>query len=112
MKKCIDIYLSYKDKTLDKELTKKIKNNNIEKSGSINSSIKDTLFDEKHNDLKPDPELTDEINFEEIDEKIYQYQQLSKFFDVEPKNLFSIKEGILNEIDSLENFEKEKKNDV
>ena len=41
--------------------------------------------------------------------KIYQYQQLSKFFDVEPKNLFSIKEGILNEIDSLENFEKEKK---
>ena len=51
----------------------------------------------------------DEINFEEIDEKIYQYQQLSKFFDVEPKNLFSIKEGILNEIDSLENFEKEKK---
>ena len=51
----------------------------------------------------------DEINFEEIDEKIYQYQQLSKFFDVEPNNLFSIKEGILNEIDSLENFEKEKK---
>ena len=51
----------------------------------------------------------DEINFEEIDEKIYQYQQLSKFFDVEPKNLFSIKEEILNEIDSLENFEKEKK---
>ena len=51
----------------------------------------------------------DEINFEEIDEKIYQYQQLSKFFEVEPKNLFSIKEGILNEIDSLENFEKEKK---
>ena len=51
----------------------------------------------------------DEINFEEIDEKIYQYQQLSKFFDVEPNNLFSIREGILNEIDSLENFEKEKK---
>ncbi len=51
----------------------------------------------------------DEINFEEIDDKIYQYQQLAKFFDVEPKNLFSIKEGILNEIDSLENFEKEKK---
>ena len=51
----------------------------------------------------------DEINFEEIDEKIYQYQQLSKFFDVEPNNLFSIREGILNGIDSLENFEKEKK---
>ena len=52
----------------------------------------------------------DEINFDEIDEKIYQYQQLSKFFEVDPKNLFSIKEEILIEIDSLENFDKEKKN--
>mgnify|MGYP000728216289 FL=1 len=52
----------------------------------------------------------DEINFEEIDEKIYQYQQLSKFFEVDPENLFSIKEEILIEIDSLENFDKEKKN--
>ncbi len=50
-----------------------------------------------------------EINFDEIDEKIYQYQQLSKFFEVEPSNLFSIKDKILNEIDSLENFDKEKK---
>ena len=41
--------------------------------------------------------------------KIYQYQQLSKFFEVEPENLFSIKEEISNEIDSLENFDKEKK---
>ena len=52
----------------------------------------------------------DEINFDEIDEKIYQYQQLSKFFDVEPENLYSIKEKILNEINSLENFDKEKIN--
>ena len=52
----------------------------------------------------------DEIDFDEIDEKIYQYQQLSKFFEVEPENLFSIKEEILIEIDSLENFDKEKKN--
>ncbi|GIR67502.1 MAG: hypothetical protein CM15mP72_0120 [Pelagibacteraceae bacterium] len=51
----------------------------------------------------------DEINFDEIDEKIYQYQQLSKFFEVDPENLYSIKEKILNEIDSLENFDKEKK---
>ena len=49
-----------------------------------------------------------EIDFDEIDEKIYQYQQLSKFFEVEPKSLFSIKDKILNEIDSLENFEREK----
>ena len=52
----------------------------------------------------------DEINFDEIDEKIYQYQQLSKFFDVEPENLYSIKEKIINEINSLENFDKEKIN--
>ena len=52
----------------------------------------------------------DEIDFNEIDEKIYQYQQLSKFFEVEPQNLFSIKDEILNEIDSLENFDREKKN--
>ena len=32
----------------------------------------------------------DEINFDEIDENIYQYQQLSKFFEVDPENLFSI----------------------
>ena len=52
----------------------------------------------------------DEIDFDEIDEKIYQYQQLSKFFEVDPENLFSIKEKILIEIDLLENFDKEKKN--
>ncbi len=52
----------------------------------------------------------DEIDFDEIDEKIYQYQQLSKFFKIKPENLFSIKDEILNEINSLENFDKEKKN--
>ena len=50
-----------------------------------------------------------EIDFNEIDERIYQYQQLSKFFEVEPEKLFSIKDEILNEINSLENFDKEKK---
>ena len=51
----------------------------------------------------------DEIDFDEIDEKIYQYQQLSKFFEVDPENLYSIKEEILIEINSLENFDKERK---
>ena len=51
----------------------------------------------------------DEIDFDGIDEKIYQYQQLSNFFEIEPESLYSIKEKILNEIESLENFEKEKK---
>ena len=57
---------------------------------------------------KFDSEDYDEINFDEIDEKIYQYQQLSKFFEIEPKNLFSIKDEILNEIDSLKNFDRER----
>ena len=51
----------------------------------------------------------DEIDFDEIDEKIYQYQQLSKFFEIVPEKLFSIKDEISNEIESLENFDKEKK---
>ena len=58
---------------------------------------------------KFDSEDYDEINFDEIDEKIYQYQQLSKFFEIEPKDLFLIKGEILNEIDTLKNFEIEKK---
>ena len=57
---------------------------------------------------KFDSEDYDEINFDEIDENIYQYQQLSKFFEIEPENLFSIKDKILNEIESLENFDREK----
>jgi len=51
----------------------------------------------------------DEIDFDGIDEKIFQYQQLSNFFDIEPESLYSIKEKISNEIESLENFDKEKK---
>ena len=50
----------------------------------------------------------DQINFDEIDEKIYQYQQLSKFFEIEPAELYSIKDVILNEIDSLENYDRER----
>ncbi len=51
----------------------------------------------------------EEIDFDEIDEKIYQYQQLSKFFEIEPRELFLIKDKILNEIDTLENFDRETK---
>ena len=58
---------------------------------------------------KFDSEDYDEINFDEIDEKIYQYQQLSKFFEIEPKDLFLVKGEILNEIDTLKNFDTEKK---
>ncbi len=51
----------------------------------------------------------DQIDFDEIDEKIYQYQQLSKFFKIEPEELYSIKDELLNEINSLENYDREKK---
>ena len=93
---------------------------NLNKLGEINeeysdisqkfaSSILDIneLINELDNKINSEDYV--EINFDEIDEKIYQYQQLSKFFEVEPSNLFSIKDKILNEIDSLENFDKEKK---
>ena len=78
-------------------------------SKKFNSLVLDIneLLNELEN--KFNSEDYDEVNFDEIDEKIYQYQQLSKFFEVEPENLFSIKEEISNEIDSLENFDKEKK---
>ncbi len=65
------------------------------------------LINELENKLNSEDYV--EINFDEIDEKIYQYQQLSNFFEIEPKSLFSIKDEILNEIDSLENFDREKK---
>ena len=77
-------------------------------SQKLQSSILDIneLINELENKLNSIDH--DEIDFDEVDEKIYQYQQLSKFFEVEPENLFSIKEDISNEIDTLENFDREK----
>jgi len=77
-------------------------------SQKLQSSILDIneLINELENKLNSVDH--DEIDFDEVDEKIYQYQQLSKFFEVEPENLFSIKEDISNEIDTLENFDREK----
>ena len=77
-------------------------------SQKLQSSILDVneLINELENKLNSVD--YDEIDFDEVDEKIYQYQQLSKFFEVEPENLFSIKEDISNEIDTLENFDREK----
>ena len=78
-----------------------------QKFNSLNLDLNELIYEleNKLNDV-----AYEEINFDEIDERIYQYQQLSKFFEVEPKNLYSIKEEILNEIDSLENFHKEREN--
>lgn len=51
----------------------------------------------------------DEIDFDLIEDKIYQYQQLSKFFDVDSNNLYELNDKIITEISMLENFENEKK---
>ena len=49
-----------------------------------------------------------EVDFDTIDERIHQYQQLSKFFDTTPEDLHHIEEKIINEIDQLQNFDKQK----
>ncbi len=50
----------------------------------------------------------DEIDYDFIDERIYQYQQLSKFFDVEAENLHELNDKITEEVSIFENFENEK----
>ena len=49
-----------------------------------------------------------EVDFDTIDERIHQYQQLSKFFNTTPEELHHIEEKIINEIDQLQNFDKQK----
>ena len=49
-----------------------------------------------------------EVDFDTIDERINQYQQLSKFFNTAPEELHHIEEKIINEIDQLQNFDKQK----
>ena len=113
IKKLISIYNSNDNLNLIEKNLYKLEDINQEYS-HISQKFASLILDinELINDLenKFNSVDYDEINFDEIDEKIYQYQQLSKFFEVDPENLFSIKEEILIEIDSLENFDKEKKN--
>ena len=113
IKKSISIYNSNDNLNLIEKNLYKLEDINQEYS-HISQKFASLILDinELINDLenKFNSVDYDEINFDEIDEKIYQYQQLSKFFGVNPENLFSIKEEILIEIDSLENFDKKKKN--
>ena len=113
IKKSISIYNSNDNLNLIEKNLYKLEDINQEYS-HISQKFASLILDinELINDLenKFNSVDYDEIDFDEIDEKIYQYQQLSKFFEVDPENLFSIKEEILIEIDSLENFDKEKKN--
>jgi DNA repair protein RecN (Recombination protein N) len=49
-----------------------------------------------------------EIDFNDVEDRIYQYQQLSKFFSVEPDKLSEKYEEVEEEINQLQNFDKEK----
>ena len=49
-----------------------------------------------------------EIDFNGVEDRIYQYQQLSKFFDVDPDKLSEKYEEVEEEINQLQNFDKEK----
>ena len=49
-----------------------------------------------------------EIDFNDVEDRIYQYQQLSKFFDVEPDKLSEKYKDVEEEINQLQNFDKEK----
>jgi len=111
IKKSISNYNSNDNFSLIEKNLNKLEEINREYSDisqKLQSSILDIneLINELENKLNSVDH--DEIDFDEVDEKIYQYQQLSKFFEVEPENLFSIKEDISNEIDTLENFDREK----
>ena len=49
-----------------------------------------------------------EIDFNDVEDRIYQYQQLSKFFDLDPDKLSEKYEEVEEEINQLQNFDKEK----
>ena len=49
-----------------------------------------------------------EIDFIDVEDRIYQYQQLSKFFDVDPDKLSEKYEEVEEEINQLQNYDKEK----
>ena len=49
-----------------------------------------------------------EIDFNDVEDRIYQYQQLSKFFVVDPDKLSEKYEEVEEEINQLQNFDKEK----
>jgi len=81
-----------------KDISNRLSMNSIETNELLNDI--DTRF-EKYE--------FDEVDFDFIDEKIYQYQQLSKFFNVESENLYELNDKIKDEISILENYENEKK---
>ena len=121
IKKIVDI--SFEIKRLISSLNKDFFLSDIEKSLqklseldseflNISEKYSSTLLDlnEFINDIesKLNDYDFDDINFDEIDAKLYEYQNLSKFFEVDPNLLHELIEKISEEISTLENFEKEK----
>ena len=96
---------------IDKSLIKLSEIDNNYKDISNNLSTNYIEINELLNDLdtKFEKYEFDEIDFDFIDEKIYQYQQLSKFFNVETEILYELNDKIIDEILLLENYENEKK---
>ena len=91
----------------------------IQKISELDSNFKDildkfssTLLDlnEYISDVetKLDDYEFDDINFDQLDAKIYDYQNLAKFFEIDPHLLHELIEKISDEIKILENFENEK----
>ena len=91
----------------------------IQKISELDSNFKDildkfssTLLDlnEYISDVetKLDDYEFDDINFDQLDAKIYDYQNLAKFFEIDPNLLHELIEKISDEINILENFENEK----
>jgi len=78
----------------------------------ISDKFSSTLLDlnEYINDIetKLDDYEFDDINFDQLDAKIYDYQNLAKFFEIDPNLLHELIEKISDEINILENFENEK----
>ena len=78
----------------------------------ISDKFSSTLLDlnEYINDIetKLDDYEFDDINFDQLDAKIYDYQNLAKFFEIDPNLLHELIETISDEINILENFENEK----
>ncbi len=77
-------------------------------SDKLSSCVLD--LNEYINDIETEIEDYDfsDINFDEIEAKIYEYQNLSKFFDVDPNLLHNFLDQISDEINNLENFDIEK----
>ena len=111
LKKLISDFNNNDLSIIEKNLIKLSEIDNDFKDISNRLSINCIEINELFNDIdtKFEKYEFDEENFDFIDEKIYQYQQLSNFFNVESENLYELNDEINDEISLLENYENERK---